>query len=701
MNLELDFLQDIRLSRVITIVILLIGIFSGCSVGSFIGAYFNTYYNAQKLFTEAEKEVQNAGAAAISSRGEKPFLAPYDAPSQARTKFSSVIEKCSKLLQYHPESQLVDDALLMIGKSYAYQNEYQSAERKFKELLTTYPKSDLQLETKLLLAQTYYRTNDKKSAVGIATEVLEEGKKEGADGLAANAALLLAHVDEENKSYNNAIANYSIAAELGDTQAERSSAFRRIADIYILQTDYKRAADAYARAERASGDYLSTYRAQIGRARMMAKFGQQEESLRLLDELIQDPNNREFFGEIDLQIADVYQDQGDYAAAERQYRYVDTAYARTEIAANSYYKLGLLYETKLFLYDSARVAYNAGRKEFPAAAITPSTLKRADFMNRYFSLHSELAKNDSLHYVILHPPDTTKLITIVPNTTKHDSAWAGKFDSTAAKITRIPPPPIDTVTARLAFNKSELAGLFASFDMADSAEYWYSRVLNDHPHSPYGPRALYTLAQYYRLDSTVAAARTDSLYSEIVTRFPDSEFAAESRRQLGMPEIKLAVDPAETSYVNAESLVKKGELAAALKSFKRITENDTTSSISAKAQYTIGWIYENVRPNVDSSFVYYKRLLRRFPNSQYAGVVQPKVAEVETERQRILQEKAAKDTTSKKPVIPNVPPGDAEEGGRSENKKLPPLPKEMPKDSLREEVPVKKIIPKEDDIPKP
>ena len=91
-----------------------------------------------------------------------------------RTKFTTVIEKCSKLLQYHPESDLVDDALLMIGRSYYFQAEYQQAERKCRELIDGYPESALVPETQVLLSYALYKSRDTVAAEELAMKILED-----------------------------------------------------------------------------------------------------------------------------------------------------------------------------------------------------------------------------------------------------------------------------------------------------------------------------------------------------------------------------------------------------------------------------------------------------------------------------------------------------------------------------------------------
>ena len=138
--------------------------FCSCFVGDFLGAYFNTYYNAQKLFSEAEDDIWSSPETKTSGRN---LLLTLNASSAAKQKFTSVIEKCSKLLQYHPESKLVDDALLMVGKAYFYQADYARAERKFQELIDTYPKSALLPQARMLMAYSYYKAGNVDTALAL------------------------------------------------------------------------------------------------------------------------------------------------------------------------------------------------------------------------------------------------------------------------------------------------------------------------------------------------------------------------------------------------------------------------------------------------------------------------------------------------------------------------------------------------------
>jgi tetratricopeptide (TPR) repeat protein len=645
--------------------------FASCSVGDFIGAYFNTYYNAQRLFSEAEEELSKQTG---PTQTGKPFLAPFVVQAGTKTKLTSVIEKCSKLLQYHPESNLVDDALMMIGKSYYYQNEHQKGERKFRELIEGYPESDLAFEAELLLSYTFYRMNDKPKATSLAkaladTTTLEE------PGIAAKASALLGEIERENENYDEAISHYQKAAELGDSAEDQTESYMKLAELYSLVGDNQKALEAYEHAEESSANYSSKYHALMGQARKLYELGHFDASLKLLEDLRSNSNNKDFFGEIELEIGNASTAMNDPESAIAQYKYVDTTYARTEAAANSYYQLGHLYETMLFQYDSARITYNKGKTEFPQALITQSLVSRSEYLNKYYAYKKELARYDSIRTLILNPsveatpvqhgaPEDSS--TVVTDTVATNPV-APVADSSAIvsdsthkgfqpKPLTVPLPPLETVDSLLAYYKTELGGLFYStIGVMDSAEAWYRRLVIDHPYSKLVPRALFTLAQIYAQDTTVAQSKSDSLHNEIVNLFPNSEFAVESRRILGQsPRVKKK-DEAESAYARAEELMDAGNNRAAIDTFASIVDRYPSSPLAPKAQYAVGWLYEHMNSHLDSAIVSFQKLVRLYPTSQYTLLVQSKLSEVDAHRRAL--EQSEKDTTTQNDSLSATPVG--------------------------------------------
>ena len=624
-------------------------VFSACSVGDFLGAYFNTYYNAQRAFTEAEEEVWNQPELKQQGSGRN-YLAPFNVSQNAKTKFASVIEKGSKLLEYHPESKLVDDALLMIGKSFFYQSDYPQAERKFKELIDGYPESDLVLEARMLMAYSFYRKGDRAMAVTYAIALLEDAKKEGEDDVIAYTSFLLAQQDVEDKNYNLALGHFLDAADNAPTREQRAYAFLNAAEMYNKMEDYAKAEDAYARATSQSPNYLGEYKGEIGVARMLSKQGKYEESLELLEDLREDTNNKEFYGEIELEIANIYRDRGTLADAVEQYRYVDTAYARTEFSANSYYQLGLLYENVVGLYDSARVAYTKGRTEAGQnSTVAPLLTRRADYMIKHAAFSAEIRKMDSLRIYWLTPRDT---VAPAVDSTAQDTSGGKKVgvaDSAKAKVPQLPPLPLDSVLTRMASAKSELATLFyTGIGRTDSALYWYRNLITDHPKNPLVPRAIFSIAQIYRQDSTVARSEVDSLYHQLVDQYPQTQYAAEARRELGMAAAIVSPDTAEMLYQQAERAMLAGRNENAIDTLMIIVQAYPTSPFAPRAEYAVGWLYEQVLEQPDSAIANYQRLRAKHPSSTYAASVQPKLVEVE------MKVKAAADSAARKAAADSV-----------------------------------------------
>jgi tetratricopeptide (TPR) repeat protein len=624
--------------------------FPGCSVGEFIASYFNTYYNAQRTFTEAEDEVWNQPDTKMTGRN---YLITITTPPTAKTKFTSVIEKCSKLLQYHPESSLVDDALMMIGKSYFYQNEFQKAERKFNELMSGYPTSNMVPQARLLMACGFYKLNDRKGAVALAKDLVDYGLKNGEEAIAGRAALVVAQIALDDKNYADARAAFQQAADYAENPELRTTALLNLADIFEKTGDWQNAETSYRRAADASNNYSGEYKANIGVARAISRQGRYDAALTFLKTLRSNTNNKDFFGEIDFETGNVYRDMNDITEAIDQYIFVDTTYARTENSARSYYQLGLLYETRLFRYDSARTTFARGRVEFPLATVTPLIIRRSDYLNRYFQYRNDIARYDSMRARVLAPPDSA--------VTARDSA---AVDTTQAR-TRAPKPvdlPLDSIDARLANAKSELAALFyATIGLSDSASAWYRRLLSDHPTSAAVPRALYTLAQIVGQDSTAAPGTADSLYRDLIQRFPGSDFAIEGRRILGLPAVKKETDPAEQSYVRNEKLFLGGNAVEAADSMKMLGERYPASPYAPRALYAAGWLYEQNLALPDSAIALFERLRARFPGSRYAIRVAPKLLEVDLKR-KADRERAVKDSLAAIAPPPakaqNMAPGD-------------------------------------------
>jgi TolA-binding protein len=635
----------------------LLTLFSSCSVGDFLSAYFNTYYNASRLFTEAEEEIAGLKT---PQKPDTTFLPPYNLQPGTKTKLNSVVEKCSKILFDNPESSLIDNALMMIGKSYSYLNEQQKAERKFIELINGYPESGFVPEAELLLAQTYYRMNDKVRAREVATAIADSTGGDN-EGITGKAFLLLGQLSYESQLYAEARRAFGFAAEYSETDEERASAFMRVAQMNVRLGDRQAALDAYEEAEDESSVYTSEYQAIMGQVSILNQLGDYDEALDRLDDLRSNSNFKEFAAEIDLEIANTLRDSGKLEEAVEQYYYVDTAYARTESSARSHNELGYLYETTLGNYDSALAVYVRGRGQSPQAAVTQTMVRRGEYLRKYKTLTTDIARLESLKTLILNP--------VAPEMAGAEVAGADS-QSVGDSTTTAPPkpvlPPIDTVLTGLARNKIQLGDLFyAGLQVNDSAKFWYTRAIEDHPSTPHVPKAIYTLAQIAE-EQQAPRSHIDSLYIVLVEDFPETAFADEARRLLGIELKEAAGDTALIMYDEAEAYLRQDSSTAAIDILRTIVRDHPQSTVAPKALYAIGWTYEQVEKRPDSAIVNFKKLIQLYPASSYATVAFARLKDLPPEEVRRIEEGGN---------VPETPDPEGEETPPTE------VPEDIPPDS--------------------
>ena len=127
---------------------------AGCSGTSFLGqrytnftAYYNTFYNARKSFDRGVRALERTE----ESVNQDVFLSVYAIPTRAgnRQDFEDTIKRSADVIRDHPNSKWVDDAVLLIGKSYFYQQNFVSAAQKFREAIEL--QTDLEGEARFWL----------------------------------------------------------------------------------------------------------------------------------------------------------------------------------------------------------------------------------------------------------------------------------------------------------------------------------------------------------------------------------------------------------------------------------------------------------------------------------------------------------------------------------------------------------------------
>lgn len=560
-------------------------------------SYFNAYYNAEKLFGEAEDE---ALTFRLAQRGQKaaPGTPLQTVPANTRTKFTQVIDKCSSILSFHESSALVDDALLLIGKSYFYQGEYLKAERKFEELLAKYPEGPLTMETELWLLRSYAKNGKREEGLQLGEVLFAAATEDGEDDVAGQALLVMAELERPSDP-ERCMQHLSQAVRLLDDDLDCATAQAELGDVLRSLGRNEEAAEAYLAVPDITSDTYIRFYAIVSAARTYGSLKRYEDALELVEELLDDYSFAPHWNEIRFEVAEAKERLGWLDQAVVDYEYIDTTSARTEFGTRSAFRRGWILEHSYGNYTAAQAAY-ARASAFTVAGVSPLAKQRETALGRHSALHRQMAVIDS---ILSAPPEE------VPDS--------------VAKARPAPNP--DSLAAQKVKAQFGLAELFYSdLEVPDSAVYYYRLVLAAPPDTGRTPRVLYIMADLSRTQNL--GMSPDSLYQVIMRDYPTSPYALASQDALGIPREKPVEDPARALYVDAESLLEQGNYPDAIAAFEQIIELHPTSDYAARSRYAIGWMYEYVLALPDSALSQYKTLVADYGSSSFASRVRPKVA---------------------------------------------------------------------------
>jgi tetratricopeptide (TPR) repeat protein len=448
--------KDIFLKIVLLFSIL--HIFSSCTFYENVTGYFNTYYNAKKNFDDAIAEIEKNPQKARDTN----YFAVYAIPKGASDKLDKVIEKCSKLIQLYPQCSWIDDAIMMIGKSYVYKGESESAIRKFKELLDNFPESGLRGEAKMLLAVSEYQSKRDDESLRLANEVISESENEGENNRLLQASMLEGQIYFEREDYNSAVEILDKAASLsGDNALLAEIEFQRGVSYERLGNQSK-SAEAYGGVASHGSTFSKEFQARLRQGAMLSKERRFEEAFNVFSDLQGEALKPDERALVELGIGNTYKMKGDTLSAFEIYEKIDTLYKRTDAAAKSFYERGLTFENDYPDYRRANNYYEKAKSEFPASEITPLATKRYLALSNYFKLTNNLVRYDSL-IAVKTDQDTSDILT--DSLTARDS-----LDNKTHAITHDPAEDDQQLNSEESENIAELSDVESYDNLEDNLE---------------------------------------------------------------------------------------------------------------------------------------------------------------------------------------------------------------------------------------
>lgn len=632
---------------------------SGCSgsIGEFFSeryqnvmGYFNTYYNAKKIFDEALIELKKNPSKDLDTN----YFAQYFPNASVKTKFNIVLEKASKILQYYPKSKWFDDALMMIGEIYYYQEENDLAIRKFEELIDNFPESKYYWRAHILYARTLYNAEEYDNAISYIDKILPAVISKDQDA-AIELYLLKAQILYEQNQYDKSINSLSESLKIdGDEYLLALTSYLK-GRIHEVIREYDAAKNAYMSVLDYDPDKNLEFKAKLSYAKMLRELGEYKKALEYFSDMRDDNLLQANLSYIDLEIARTYEKMGDLERAIYQYELVDSLYKNTDASAKSFYYRGIMYEN-IFDFPEAKFYYDKARSEFPQSEITNSAQKKSEILSKIIQIKNDLLSYDSL---FLKLADTTKSKDTIPSYQMDSSKeilstasidTSGMMLDTLIKGDNITleedvledplenkdlnrPTPVklfihtNITPDSLLFLKTkaqmELATIyFLELGLLDSAEFWFNEVINS-KNNIYAPKSYYSLIEINRQKGL--QDKVNFYYDVLLSDYPNSEYTFAAKKLKGGSVDEINKSKLEPIYEKALAALENKKTLEAIKLLKEICPVDTNSEFCVKSLYTIGWVFENILNNNDSAKYYYKILIDKYSQSLYASAVTGKV----------------------------------------------------------------------------
>ena len=621
-------------------VIILVFVFPGCGVWEDFTTYFNLYYNTKHKFQEAEDAIKLQRKNLFEP--EEPNIS-----GNVPQLLNNVIEKSSKILQFHSNSGYVDNALLMLGKSFYYQKNYQKALRKFQELVVTDPESDLILENDLWIAKTQMRLKDFKSALASLKKVREQGIEEGEDEIVKDAYVEeIVHLIIQ-ETYSSAISLTNEFLEVSTNDEVNAEVMYELGRLYIKINDNNNAIASFEKVFDYSPSFSVELNSTIELASALRKAGENNKALSILEEMRNENKYSDSFDKIDLETGVTLYSLNRVDESVEYLMKVDTTYATSVSSGIAKYKLGEIFEHYYKNFDSASIYYIKSASSTAPPEYSKPASEKAQLFKRYQTLQKsifdarkqlsyletpdEFIQDSIAFYSDTLSAEEKELQSVDLGERRNEGDERGFVQPVKTQVKTVTKNPpmrptigIDSVKSIIVKNEFDLANLFfTELNVPDSAYYYYKNIIENFPNSRYHSLSLYSIGTYY--NGIGRKEEADSIFYFIYDNYKNENIVNAAAIQLKKPLINLTYDPADELYVDAEKILLEKKYSESVNKFYGIFRDYPKSSLAPKALYAGGWILENELKLLDSAAVFYDSINVKYPQSQYASSIRPKL----------------------------------------------------------------------------
>jgi len=277
-------------------------------------SHYNVYWNGMDQLRQGVKEYQGtivdnyALILLVYNYGDKASsgkIAQY--ADIGITKASKAVQKHSMVFNQKEYVKWIDDAYLLIGKSYYYKQDYGMARRTFQFIIKTYNKNDIKYEGMLWLAMSNVQMKDFKRAepmLDMLQNKITQGEAPEKFEMPVNLAYAQFNIMQQK--YDAAVPYLQRAIELNPGQEMKTRCLFILGQIYQKNRDYVAATQKYKSVIKRNPSFAMEFNSKINMAQCYdTQSGDKEFILKKLTRMLKDEKNKEVLDQIYYALAQV------------------------------------------------------------------------------------------------------------------------------------------------------------------------------------------------------------------------------------------------------------------------------------------------------------------------------------------------------------------------------------------------------------
>ena len=572
--------------------------------------YFNTFYNAKKFYRQAEKARQKQEQEAFAQgREELPRLS-----GQAQQLYEKAAQRASRVLEKYKESELVDDAMFLMGKAFYWQGDHQSAARSFQDLEDNFPDSELYDRAQYWRGLSYEGQLAYDKGRPLYRNLFEAGGE-----VAARSGFRLGEMAFAEEDYVIAIREYQATLDVFPDTELRAELWLHLGEAAVALEDtvrFDQALDAFSRVIEENPSPEMEYKARLNTGQLLYARQDAEGALRTYKRLLAEGRFRPFEGQTRILIGQYHQDRRMLEEALEEYEQVRDDFPQTPSSAMALYQTGLLYLRDYGEGERANEYLQEVRREKGGSEAAAQAQEMLGFLSKLNQHKDRVHRADSLAALQTSSGPVDSSVAQEEEMSSVLPAMEG-VDSLAAA--QIPPAQVDSSVAQ----EEEMSSVVPETEGVDSLAEQIPPAQVDS-----------SIAQEEGMSpvSSVAGAMGDSLVAEEPAEERNGLSAAGKEREPEVLEDLLAIaefyrDPQRVALPDS-----------AIYYYQEIIRRFPDSEQRPRILYSIAWTYEDMLDDGEAARPYLERLIEEYPASTHANAARRRL---ELEVQRTAEELAA------------------------------------------------------------